>query len=413
MNETADRSIPAASSGELLVINQVAGPLMYELLEDLQSAGIHCRVLTGWVDCPAGKSPSFEVTRACPLNKTSLSKRLMTWGRFTLRALATMLLGRATPMLIVTNPPLVMLLAPLARWLRGRRYTLLIYDIYPDVAERTGQCKPNGLAARLWRRLSRRAMLKAERVITLGDYMAETLRGHLREGDSLAIDVIPNWADPDEVRPIARQDNSFARQHGLVGKFVVTYSGAFGATHDIDSIVLAAERLGDCDDIQFMLIGGGTRRQAVEQLVAEKQLRNLKLLPFQPRDALPLVLAASDCAIVTLGEGYEGISVPSKTYFALAAGTALLAVCGRRTELAELANVRNCGIHVPPRNPEALEAAIRQLHDDDERLAACKQASRTIAETETSREILTAKYLQLLCEAYDWSIQGGDQDRAS
>ena len=41
---------------------------------------------------------------------------------------------------------------------------------------------------------------------------------------------------------------------------------------------------------------------------------------------LPLSLASADCAIVRLDEGYEGVSVPSKTYQMMAAGAAILAV---------------------------------------------------------------------------------------
>ncbi|KKL81786.1 hypothetical protein LCGC14_1991270, partial [marine sediment metagenome] len=54
--------------------------------------------------------------------------------------------------------------------------------------------------------------------------------------------------------------------------------------------------------------------------VRRKALPNVTLLPFQPFDVLPLSLASADCVITCLDEGYEGLSVPSKTYYALAAG---------------------------------------------------------------------------------------------
>ena len=386
----------------LLTINQVAGPLMRELLEDLCRFGVDCKLLAGWVDLASDQPPPFEVLPAATLAKSPTWRRLWTWGRFTLDALHRMLCARGTPVLIVTNPPLPMLLAPLARRLAGVRYVLLIYDIYPDVAERMGMIQPGGRLARLWRGLSRRAMLDADGVITLGRHMAETLREHLRPSDVVEITVLPNWADTDVIRPLAKSANPFARQHGLTDKFVVTYSGAFGATHDTESIFAAAEMVRDLPDVHFLLIGGGTRQAQVERLAAEKRLSNLSLLPFQPFGVVPYSLAASDCLIVCLDEGYEGVSVPSKTYYALAAGSAVLGVSAPATELADLLAETGCGIHVPPRRPDALADAVRRLHDDPDLLSRCKAASRQAAEGHFSRTRATRRYFEHLRERFGW-----------
>jgi len=235
-------------------------------------------------------------------------------------------------------------------------------------------------------------------VITLGRHMAETLRRHLADWGDVPLYVIDNWADTDFIRPLAKADNPFARRHGLVDKFVVSYSGAFGATHDTESIVAAAEALLDLPDVHFLLIGGGTRQREVSEVVARKALPNLTLLPLQPFDMLRYTLPAADCAIVSLDEGYEGLSVPSKTYYALAAGAALLAISGPGTELTELVAEHGCGVHIPPRSPEALAGAIRRLHDDRELLSAYKSAARRAAERHFSRRAATSRYLRCLAK---------------
>jgi glycosyltransferase involved in cell wall biosynthesis len=277
---------------------------------------------------------------------------------------------------------------------------LLLYDIYPDVGERMGLLKPGGLVARAWRRASARSMLAAEGVITLGEHMAETLRGHLRPGDECPIEAIPNWADTDVIRPRPKGDNPFAREHGLVGKFVVMYSGSFGATHDTESIVEAAASLRDLADVQFVLIGGGTREREVADLVASRRLPNVTLLPFQPLNVLPFSLAAADCAVVCLDEGYEGVAVPSKTYHALAAGAAILAVSPLETELVDLIREEECGVHILPRQPEYLAEAVRRLHGDRALLGRMKAAARDAAEGHFSRRLLTRQYFEFLDRAF-------------
>ena len=384
----------------LFMVNQAAGPLNRELLEDLAARGVRATVLAGWVDVRPGVAPPFEIIYGKPLAKAPVWRRLWTWGVFTLQAFRHLVKHRREPVFVTTNPPWVMLGLPCLRRLFGVRYVLLMYDIYPDVAERMGHAKPGGLVGRIWRALSRRAMCRAEGVITLGSHMADTLRGHLHQGDVCPIEVIPNWADTDAIRPLDKADNPFAREHGLVGKLVVTYSGSFGATHDTESIVEVASRLRDLPDVHVMLIGGGTREREVAQLVADRNVANLTLLPFQPADVLPYSLAASDCAIVCLDEGYEGVSVPSKTYSALAAGAALLAVSGPDTELTDLVAERGCGIAIPPRSPDAMEAAIRRLHADRDLLARCREAARRAAVEEFSRPVGTARTIAYLAACF-------------
>ncbi len=386
----------------LLVVNQVVGPLIRELLEDLTGLGIDCTVLAGAVDRPAGLRRPSRVLRSVALRKSPLARRLATWSAFAVRALVTLAAGRRTPALVVTNPPLTMLLLPALKRVTGLRYVLLIYDIYPDVGERMGLLRPGGPIARLWRRLSARSMREAERVITLGEHMAETLRDHFAGAPAAPspIEVIPNWADTDVIRPRPKRGNPFAEQHGLVGKFVVLYSGSFGATHDMRSVIGAAQRLRDLDDVHFLLIGGGTREREVADLVAAADLPNLTLLSFQPLEMLPCSLASADCAVVCLDEGYEGIAVPSKTYYALAAGSAILAVSPSETELTDLVREEGCGVHVLPRRPEELAAAIRRLHADRELLARYQAAARLAAEERYSRRLLTRRYADVLARAF-------------
>jgi len=228
--------------------------------------------------------------------------------------------------------------------------------------------------------------------------MARTLRGHLRPGEDVPIEVIPNWADTDFIRPRPKADNPWAVRHGLAGKFVVMYSGAIGATHDTESIVAAAGLCRDLGDVHFAILGEGTRRRAVEALVARAALPNLTLLPLEPYSALPESLPAADCAIVSLDEGYEGISVPSKTYLMMAAGAAILAVSPAGTELCDLVRDFACGVHIPPRSPEALAAAVRRLHADRPALDAMKAAARRAAEEHFSRPRATRRYADYLRE---------------
>jgi glycosyltransferase involved in cell wall biosynthesis len=259
-----------------------------------------------------------------------------------------------------------------------------------------GIIRRNGLIERFLRRLSGRSMQEAECVITLGEHMKETLLAHLPGPAGVSVEVIPNWADIEAIRPIPRAENPFALEHGLLGKFVVMYSGNFGATHDVESIVDAAEVLTKLPDLRFVLIGTGTRLKELQHYVRTKALTNLSLLDWLPADKVPYSLACADCLIVSLDAPFDGISIPSKTYTSLAAGAAILAVCPLGSDLATLVLEHGCGLQVAPCCPGELADAIRTLRADRPLLQRMQANARAAAESRYNVPVCTRRYRELL-----------------
>jgi colanic acid biosynthesis glycosyl transferase WcaI len=181
-----------------------------------------------------------------------------------------------------------------------------------------------------------------------------------------------------------------------MNKFVVLYSGSFGATHDVEGIISAAEMLTDLVDVQFVLIGGGTREREIRRLAEQKKLPNLLILPFQPTHILPYSLTSADCHIVSFSSEFKGISMPSKTYTSLAAGAAIIAVSPPDSDLTKLIKRIDCGICVPPKKPHKLAEAVRQLIVDKDLIQRMQQNARRAAETQYDVIIGTRRYLELL-----------------
>jgi len=384
------------SAMKLLAVNQSTLMLFRDLVDAFGHAGADVKLVAGFLGTKKGYKPKFEWIPACRLEKVPAWRRIWTWGRFTWQVFWAMGKYRDHLALLTTNPPMVPWVAPLAKYLFGVRYAVLVYDIYPDVMVRMGMIRGGGLMDRVMRQLAGISHRKAECIITLGDRMRQTVLGHLRPGDHVQVHVIPNWADVEFIVPIPKDQNAFVREFDLLDKFVIMYSGAFGATHDIESIIDAADILQDLPGVRFVLIGGGTRAEHVHQLVEDRSLPNLILAPWQPLEKIPLSLTSADCHIVSLDVGYEGISVPSKTYSSLAAGAAILAISPPDTELTELVERHKCGVWVKPRNGEDLARVIRELHEDRQRLEKLRANARLASETYYNTRVCTRKYLEIL-----------------
>lgn len=260
-------------------------------------------------------------------------------------------------LLLTTAPPFLPLLGIFANFL-NIPYVCLIYDLYPDIAIELGVISPNHLAARCWQALNRITWLKARKIIVLSPAMKQALIQHVPRIEN-KISIIHSWANSSIV-PIAKHENSFAREHDLDQKFTVLYSGNMGRCHDMRTILEAASHLKN-EPIQFVFIGGGAQYDLFVTKAKGLGLTNCKFLPYQPKAMLPLSLTACDVSLVSVSAGMESLVAPSKFYSALASGRPIAAVCPKSSYLGSLIAEANCGSTFENGNSLGLAEYIRFL----------------------------------------------------
>ncbi len=382
---------------------QMAGPLFRELAQDIADRWPPCLLFTGHPDTiEKGSQIGSLYIKAGPMyHRTSNLSRLLSGLHFMFWAgFQCWWVPKNCVLFLVATPICIGIIGYLLKRSRGQRYVMLVYDIYPDTLVNLGQLKESGWIARVWRRMNRLAWENAEIVFTIGDKMAENLESRFDATKTAAGRVIPiyNWANTEWIRPVAEADNKFAKEYDQVGKLTVMYSGNLGNTHDIETILAAAQELKERDSIHFMIIGEGAKKNLVEKTKYEGGLDNLTVLPFQPENVLPLSLPTADISIITLDKGCEGLSVPSKTHYYMAAGSVLLGICDQNSEVAQIINRHNCGFVVSPGDKDSMVKNILNLLNDKVKLENYKTNSRKAAEEYYSRNN-TLHYIDALSTA--------------
>ena len=132
--------------------------------------------------------------------------------------------------------------------------------------------------------------------------------------------------------------NAWAREHGLVDRFVVMHSGNLGYAQDLQTVLHAATYLRDLEDLDFVLIGSGAMGTELAALAKRLGLRNVRFLPYQPRERLAESLSSADVHVVGLAAGLAGYVVPSRLYGILAVGVPSSSMRTRRAR-----RPRSCG----------------------------------------------------------------------
>jgi glycosyltransferase involved in cell wall biosynthesis len=375
--------------------NQGGGPLLRDLV--LSAGARFGRVSYYAPDSVTLSCSNLKAIKTPRHDNRGIVPRLTRWFGYVVILVAKGLTERGKPLLfIVTNPPFAPLFGFLASKLKRQRYVLLFYDIYPEALQRFGGFSDNSLLVRGWRYLNRLAIRNAARVITISPQMAQMLRPYLKEDDERDVDVVPTWVDADVIRPLPKENNSFAIQQGQVGKLTILYSGNLGRAHDLTMLPGIAYELRAYSDIQFLVIGDGAGRKPLEMECSRLALSNVTFLPFQDEPVLPLSLATGDIAIISLASGAEGISMPSKTYYMMAAGNALLGFSHPDSDLAGIIRDYQCGVNIMHGDIDGAVSAILEMRERPELLRAYRTQSRQAAERHFSRSVCVPMMLDLI-----------------
>ena len=306
--------------------------------------------------------------------------------------------GRGDILLITTAPPFLQVLGYLANRCFGTPYVCLIYDLYPDVAVELNVVSTKNLLVQSWNWLNKKIWRQAQSIVVLSSTMKERVIAKCPEVKD-KISVIHNWANPDWIMPLAKQDNWFAQQHDLVNKFTVMYSGNMGRCHEMDTIMTAAKQLQN-EDIQFVFIGGGAK----QQICVQQDLPNCRFLPYQEKHVLPHSLTACDLSLVSISSGMEGLVAPSKLYGILAAGRPVAAICEPHSYLKSLLLEANCGETFNNGDGTGLAMFIRRLAQDRELALSMGTAGREYLESNFTPEIIALEYSKLLRQAVKQKI---------
>jgi colanic acid biosynthesis glycosyl transferase WcaI len=209
------------------------------------------------------------------------------------------------------------------------------------------------------------------------------------------VTVVPLWEDTAIIAPQPR-DNPFSREHGLVDRFVVMYSGNIGLTQSLEVMLDAGERMRELKELELLFIGDGAARRSLQAEAERRQLPNVRFLPYQRRDEMSLSLAAADVFLVSLRPGLTKFMHPSKVFTIMASGRPVVAALDSASDTAQLIEREGFGFVVAPGDADGIERHLRWLHGHPEERLEMGRRARRAAELHYARTVVTPRYLELL-----------------
>jgi colanic acid biosynthesis glycosyl transferase WcaI len=210
------------------------------------------------------------------------------------------------------------------------------------------------------------------------------------------VHMFPNWVDTRFLKPLPR-DNPFRESQGIGReKFLVLYAGNIGEKQGVDILADVALLTRDREDIVYVIVGEGAGLGRLKQRLQSSPAGQIKLLPLQPREMLPFMLAAADLSLVIQKRGVGDFLMPSKLLNIMGSARPVVAAAETDCELARCIQESGCGEAVPPENPKLLAGAILKFYDDPALREKCGSSGRSFVETHFSYQNVMTDFENVL-----------------
>jgi glycosyltransferase involved in cell wall biosynthesis len=284
--------------------------------------------------------------------------------------------------------------------LRRVPLVLSVQDIYPDSLISQGRISRGGLPARIMRAIDDFVVSRCRGVVLITTAYIDAYvkkRGH----EAGRFHLVPNWRSRDSLTVDDGASQRYRASKGLPsGTFVSVCGGNIGRAAGVEGLIAAYERLRDDSRLVLLIAGDGARFEACRRSAESLPPGRVVFERPWPKELTAPVLGAADLLIVpTLGRQSE-VSAPSKAISYLLAGRPILAQALPGTYLTALVEDSGAGWVVPPDDPGALAAKVREISAlPPEELRRRGAAGREFALRHMTTEACLPKLIGILTEA--------------
>ena len=348
----------------ILVVNQYftpdiasSGQLLNELCVGLSDKGHELTVVCSQpsYESSGKNAPIYEEIDSIKVHRISMKgtrgrnnflvrslgyMRFLIFGWFLAKTLAKE--NKYDVVMALSNPPFVGVIGALISRKISIPFLSVMYDVHPDIVLATGWMRLPSWVFRIWNNVTSWILSRACAVVVLGEGMRKTLI-ETKNVDGSLINVTPVWARPEFDGTEVPEQDTRARFGILEDEFLILFAGNIGIMQPIEEVIEAAEKLKNSSNVKFLFLGGGVGVEKLSESIASRNLANVFSVPYQPFAEFQNLLLCSDVCLVTLADGMEKLSVPSRAYTFLSAGKPVIAMMNPESDVAVLLRLTGSG----------------------------------------------------------------------
>jgi len=293
------------------------------------------------------------------------------------------------PVVVSTNTFFV----PLIATFFNRKVIHLVYDLFPEAMTYSGKWIDGQIKVKFFRWIVYLTLKRAAINVFLGQRLkqyVESIHGDLN--NSL---IIPVGADSGPFKEFTEIKSQ---------KIRVLYCGNFGYMHDSVTLIKYLEN-NSPKGIEFVFHCSGPKRKNLEDFRDSQKLYNtssnsvvdcLKIADGLAHKEWAQTMKSAQIALVTMSEGSENVVMPSKTYSAMMAGQAILAIAPEDSDLVDLIKQTDCGWWVNPGDINKLKDCIQEICQNHKAVTTRRKNAFKSAHKSFGQDQLAKKWSNLI-----------------
>lgn len=267
-----------------------------------------------------------------------------------------------------------------------------VRDLWPQTLVDMGYLREKSLLCKCMRLLELFLAKKSDRIITLLPRAADYYETY--GIDTKKIIWIPNGIDFQyfpKLPPKVKQDSNFN----------FYYFGALGKANNLENLILSMKILNQKENypnLQLKLVGSGPEKENLIELTKSLNIKNITFFDPVPKSEINLICQQADAFIFNLQNlPVFRFGISSNKLFDFMAGAKPIIFCCEA--INNPVSDAQCGITVPPNNPDALaEAMITISKASNEERARMGESGRAYAQNYHNYEVLAHKLSNIMRE---------------
>lgn len=294
-----------------------------------------------------------------------------------------------------STPPINGLMMAMLKKFKKFKIVYNLQDIFPDSLVHTGMTQKGSILWKIGRWVENVTYNAADKIIVISeDFKKNIMEKGVPEEK---IELVYNWVDENQVVHVPREENPLFDKYNLDReKFYICYSGNVGYTQNMDMLTDVAKSLEDNENIGFVIVGDGAFKPKLEEIIKEKEIKNITLIPYQDYKDISYVFSLGNCGLIISKKGVGTNSVPSKTWSIMSASNPVLASFDKGSELDKIITETACGICVEADDKDALKDAILKLYENKADLPVLGQNGRKFILKNLTKDVSTGKIVDIL-----------------
>ena len=236
--------------------------------------------------------------------------------------------------IVMPTPPITLI--DVVKYIKkrsGAKLYMVLRDIHPQSSASLGEIKYKWMENYLYRRSDLGYRL-SDIVGCMSPANITFIQKEHKIPSSTKCTVLYNWMN---YQPYEDEDSSELRtKYNLGKKFLVLFGGNLGLGQCVENIADLANHYVSNDNIRFVVIGKGVKKEALQQMAKEQKLTNMLFMDFMPREDYLKFVKSVDLGLISIHGNNAAPTCPSKVLSYMSLKIPILALINKNNDYGQI-----------------------------------------------------------------------------